>query len=367
MEYRDMTDGDLPLFVAFAERNFVASHPIDRFFNEFWFRRPDGSWSIQLALREDGTLAAVNMMIEAPGRIGKLQTPLKWMSTILVEKDGQAIGLGGQMLFRAHRTFPLLGCMCANCETLPINEKLGLDFPGLKMRRFVRILTAECLQIAKEEVRDQVKDALTPLVLPESAELARVWCDDVPADFDELWGTFSEPLACLVERNYEYMKHRYIDTPYQNYHLLVIRDSVFRLHGLSIIRFQETRYGECARIVDFIARPGSDTEVWRHTLHACLEKKCLFADFIIMGSGQDGPLSDAGFTLASDQNGLEGVPNLLSPIDYRRWSYTFHISGTLPRTLDGWRINEKVWFTKGDGDRDLPTPLTIADYPASPH
>jgi hypothetical protein len=355
MKYRDMTDADWPIFIAFAEENFVASHPIDRMFIEYWFRRADGSWSIQLAQRDDSSIAAVNMMVEAPGRLCGVKTPLTWMSTAIAAKDAQSTGIGGQLLFNAHRTLPLACCTCANEKTLPINETLGLDFPGLMMRRFVCLITPECLQIVKKESRNQAKHILKPLMSPDNTDLQRVWTNVVPDGYEELWEAFSEHLFCLVERNREYMNRRYIDVPYQNYHLLAIRDRAEKLNGLSIIRFHSTPYGECARIVDFMALPGSETDVWRHTLHACFEKKSLYADFIIMGTGQDLSLLEAGFTLATDQNGLEDIPNLLSPIDYRRWSYTFHISGTLPREHDGWRENDKVWFTKGDGDRDWPT------------
>jgi len=362
MEFRDMTDADWPLFVSFAEKNFVASHPIDRDFMNFWFRRSDGSWTIQSAFSENGSMAAVNMMVEAPGRIGDTRAPITWLSTIIAEEEAQKIGIGGQMLFHSHRTLPFVGCTCANSQSLPINEALGLDFPGLKMRRFVRVLTHECLKIVKGECHKLVKRKLGPLKYPENQLLKRTWSNIVPDDFNELWIRFSSQFTCVVERSFTYMNRRYLNTPYFKYHLLIIRSLTKELHGLSIVRFQSTPSGQCARIVDFIALPGSETDIWRHTLQACMEKKCLYADFIVMGTGQDRYLREAGFSIESDRNGLEGVPNLLNPIDYRSWTYTFHISGTLPRLVDNWRVNNKVWFTKGDGDRDWPTPISVAEY-----
>ena len=362
MEFRDMTDADWPLFVSFAEKNFVDSHPIERDFMDFWFRRDDGSWTIQSAFRENGQMAAINMMVEAPGRIGNIRVPITWMSTALAEDDAQEIGIGGQMLFHSHRTLPFVGCTCANAQTLPINEALGLDFNGLKIRRFVRVLSKKCLQIVKEDCRNLVENKIGTLQYPENKNLNRTWSEAVPIDFDELWNMFSSKLTCLVERNFQYIKRRYLNTPYIKYHLLVIRSLTHELHGLTIVRFQSTPFGKCARIVDFVARPGSETDVWRHTLHACLEKNCLYADFFVMGTGQDSSLNESGFSMETESNGLEGIPNLLAPIDYRRWTYTFHISGTLPRLIDDLRINNKVWFTKGDGDRDWPTPSTIAEY-----
>jgi hypothetical protein len=31
----------------------------------------------------------------------------------------------------------------------------------------------------------------------------------------------------------------------------------------------------------------------------------------------------------------------------------------LPKKLKGWKYRNKIWFTKGDGDRDWPTPYDI--------
>ena len=365
MNFQEMKDENWQQFVTFAEKNFVSSHPTDRIFNEFYFRRPDGSWSIQLAMRDNGSISAVNMMIEVPGRLGNVKLPLTWMSSAFAENDMQNTSVGGLLLFRSHRTLPFVACSCANTKTLPINEALGLDIHGLNMRRFVYVFTSDCLQIVRQESRKKIKNTLKPLKTLSNNDLHRQWVNIMPDDFDELWKEFSETLSCVVERSHHYMDRRYVNAPYQDYHLLSISDGNDKLQGFSVVRFQQTMHGECARIVDFVARPGSETAVWLHILHACMGKNCLYADFIVIGTGQDWSLKNAGFTLANDQNGLEDVPNLLSPIDYRRWSYTFHISGTLPRTLDGWREKKKVWFTKGDGDRDFPTPENIAEYQAN--
>ena len=356
-----MTDVDWNDFARFAEKNFVSSHPIDRHFNEFWYRRSNGSWTISLAKKEDNSIAAISMMIEVPGRICNIVTPFTWMSTALAEVDVRRSGVGGQLLFQSHRELPLIGCTCANENTLPINEVLGLDIFGLQMRRFVYIFTPKCLSIVKPTSRAIVLPLVKNPHQPSSL-LNRTWIDHIPHDFNKLWTAFSKPFACVVERDCKYMTRRYVEAPYQDYHFLEVRDASQKIFGMTVIRFQKTIYGDCARIVDFIAYPGSEVDVWLHTLHACLEKNILYADFIVMGTAQDEPLNKAGFILATDQNSLEDVPNLLSPINYRRWSYTFHISGTLPRKLNDWRTPHQIWFTKGDGDRDLPTPLSISEY-----
>ena len=52
------------------------------------------------------------------------------------------------------------------------------------------------------------------------------------------------------------------------------------------------------------------------------------------------------------------MPNLLSPIENRDWSYTFHIGGYLSDLIKK-KYKNQIWFTKGDGDRDWPTPFDL--------
>ena len=361
MKFRAMIDSDWEQFAFFAENNFVSSHPVNRTFMDFWFRKSDGSWSIQLGFRDDGTISAVNMMIDVPGRFIDHKTPLTWMSTSLAESDAQAHGLGGQMLFHSHRILPFICCTCANQNSLPINDALGLAFPELRLRRFVYMLTPKCLQIVQDNCQMQVETLFTEnqFIDPHDNSIKKTWVENIPRDFNELWVVFSKDLNCVVERDLEYMQRRYLEAPYQQYHILEVRSDDHELRGLTIVRFQATSFGTCARIVDFIATPDSEFDVWCHTLHACNEKEALYADFFVMGTGQDKNLLETGFVLETDDNCIASIPNLLSPIDYRRWSYTFHVSGNLPHDVDDWMDPKKIWFTKGDGDRDWPTAQTI--------
>jgi len=83
-------------------------------------------------------------------------------------------------------------------------------------------------------------------------------------------------------------------------------------------------------------------------------------DFLVIGSSQDGSLAEAGFQLADETSGLDCVPHLLSPVEHRPWSNTFHLGGALAQGSEAWRKPEAVYFTKGDGDRDWPTAHDLA-------
>ena len=89
----------------------------------------------------------------------------------------------------------------------------------------------------------------------------------------------------------------------------------------------------------------------------CMKKNPLFIDFIVFGTKEDRFLKLSGFVLIKEKL-KEIVPNLLSPIENRDWSYSFHIGGYLSNLI-GKKHKTKVWFTKGDGDRDWPTPYEI--------
>ena len=68
-------------------------------------------------------------------------------------------------------------------------------------------------------------------------------------------------------------------------------------------------------------------------------------------------LKSSGFILINKKLNLV-VPNLLSPIENRDWSYTFHIGGYLSDLIKK-KYKNQIWFTKGDGDRDWPTPFDL--------
>jgi hypothetical protein len=233
-----------------------------------------------------------------------------------------------------------------------------VDVNGLKLRRFICVLLDDCLKITKKESQCKVKRIIYKK--PENiGRYTSKWVKHIPDEFTDIWTDFSKDFSCTVNRDVDYMKHRYITSPYCDYDILTINSPIGKLCGLAVIRLQDTSHGKCARIVDFVSISGCDIDVWRCILLSCLEKKCLFVDFFIMGTSQDKNLLESGFMLETDSNFLKGIPNLLSPIDYRSWTYTFHIGGYLLKELGTeWCDGKKVWFTKGDGDRDWPTPVS---------
>jgi hypothetical protein len=182
--------------------------------------------------------------------------------------------------------------------------------------------------------------------------------DDVPEGFDALWRRFSAGFQATIERSAGYMRRRYLAAPYTRYRLVEVRDGD-GLVGVAVMRFHPTPAGPANRIVDFCAEPGREEQVWRATLALAGADGAIYSDFIVVGTAQDAALAAAGLVLATPENGLEGVPNLLAPVDFRQWSYSFHLGGAAALGTECWRRPDAVWFTKGDGDRDWPTPYAI--------
>ena len=55
------------------------------------------------------------------------------------------------------------------------------------------------------------------------------------------------------------------------------------------------------------------------------EKKSIFSDFMVVGESQDKYLLKLGFKLANKNKLFKQIPNLLSPLEFRDLSYSFHV------------------------------------------
>ena len=353
-----MKDKDWKSFVDFATKNLVKSFIINRSFNEFWFRRKNGTWSVQLA-KKNGEIVAINMLIETQGKICGTVAPFIWTSTAYANHEARKQGVVGLMLFNVHRNSPLVGSACANKKSLIINNELGSGIPNLKMRRFIYIYNLKCLKIVKKKHQTTIKKNLKFIKYNANKKVLIRWSKNIPNDIEKLWSIFSKNFECCIQKNLNYLNKRYVKSPFQEYDILTFRNKSNSLLGVSIIRFQKTPLGICSRIVDFMSLPTYEFDIWQETLKECESKNSIFTDFIVMGTSQDKHILNAGFQLATKKNNFDEIPNLLSPIEYRKWSYTFHLSGYLPKKLKNWRHGDRIWFTKGDGDRDWPTPYDL--------
>ena len=54
---------------------------------------------------------------------------------------------------------------------------------------------------------------------------------------------------------------------------------------------------------------------------------------MVVGESQDKYLLELGFKLTNKNRLLKQIPNLLSPLEFRDWSYSFHLGGKLLNKL----------------------------------
>lgn len=356
MKFRPFCDADFPSFQEFAEKEFGQSHCRTMEFNRHWFHSPwaDG-WSARVCEDQEGRLGGVFMLITVPALLNGKSIPLTWISNGAMRED-LAKGLAGaQLYFWIYRQHPLVGALNGNENSDPINAAMGLNIPGLSMRRFVALHSPACAQLCRPEHRERIAalaDASKEVSVPGVRLNETRSC---PRDYEALWQGYAADFALTIDRQPAYMAWRYRDAPYLRYLFLEVRNEE-RLVGLAVGRRQMTPAGVVLRIVDFMAEDDWSDRVWAAVSAHAAQTGAIFTDFIVIGTRQDRFLGAGGFCLADEMTGLNAVPHLLSPVEHRAWHLTsLYFGGAAARAETTWRQPDKVWFTKSDGDRDWPT------------
>jgi len=352
-----MQERDWKLFQSFAKKNLVKSFILNKHFNKFWFKKRN--WSIYIK-KSQNKIYMLNMFIVLKAQYLKRKINLCWASTGISIFNSKITGIFGLSMLHLNKIFPILIMACGNKNSLPINESLGKSLDNLKLRRFIFTNNLDCLKLVKINKRKIFKKRIfSKKKINKNSQLIQKLENRVPKDLNILWYKFSSNLTLSIIKNYQYFKWRYEKAPYQKYYFLTFRDKIKkRLLGVTVIKFQKTKFGICSRIVDFMSFNSAISEkIWQGTITECMKKKSLFIDFIVFGTREDKSLRLSGFILVKDKL-KEIVPNLLSPIENRDWSYSFHIGGYLSNLINK-KDKNKVWFTKGDGDRDWPTPFEL--------
>jgi len=346
-----LQNSEWDLFNYFVKKNLKKNIVINKKFTKYWFCEDNKNWQIQICKNKFNKIKAVNMFIKEKVIFNKKKHYIIWTSIAYSEKKFRTKGIVGLMLLNLHRKNPIIVSTCANTNSLPLNNQLGIKIPNLQMKRFIYIHNFECLKLAKKNFRSTLMKNIKFRNFNNNQNLEISWTNKIPLEIDILWKKFSKYFKLCIEKNHRYLKKRYIACPFQKYNFLTIRNNN-RLIGFVIIKFQKTKFGNCARIVDFISEKKHLNNILNLTLINCEKKKCLF---IHVGNLFNQYFKKSGFVITNNKNNLDQIPNLLSPIDYRRWSNTFHLGGYLIKNQKHKLNSNDIWFTKGDGDRDWPT------------
>lgn len=361
---RPLVDNDWPKFVCFAEEHFGFSHITEKSFNEHWFKTKQGDgWVARVLEDENKKIRGVMMAIVVKGRFAGEIVPLAWISSGAVDEEARKRGAGAFFYFWIYQSFPLVGAMSGNEFSTPINATLGLDIPGVTMERFIAIHRQRTADLCLVKNQKEVLEAMSRRPAIPSSRLQFFLSEQVPKDYEGLWHRVRDRYLCCVERDKSYLLWRYHQVPFVKYWFLEIR-SRSALEALAVLRFQKTPVGEVCRVVDFISEKQASTDAWISVQEAAQEKGILFTDFMMIGKDQEEALCQAGFQKVSSHKKLEAIPHLLSPVEHRQWSNTFHLGGRLAKRNQSWRRADAVYFTKGDSDRDWPTSFDLKGGPS---
>ena len=358
-----MQDKDWNYFENFIKKNLVSSFIINKEFNKFWFKRK--KWTIFIK-KIKNKVSMINMFIIYNAKFFEKKINLCWTSTGISNHDTKTKGVFGLSMFHLTKIFPIVIMACGNKKSLPINKSLGQSLGSLKLQRFIYSNNLNCQKLIKNNKKKFFKKKIfSKKLIQKNSSLIQKLENKVPKDLNILWNKFSSNISLSIIKNYKYYKWRYEYAPYQKYYFLTFREKKRNnLIGISVIKFQNTKFGICSRIVDFMSHsPNTSKQIWQGTILECLKKNSLFIDFIVYGTKEDISLKSSGFILIDDEL-KEIVPNLLSPIESRDWTYSFHIGGYLSNLINK-TYKIKIWFTKGDGDRDWPTPFELNDVDKS--
>ena len=258
----------------------------------------------------------------------------------------------GLLLLGIHKENDVVASISPNEFSNELNNVLGYKIKNISLNRFIYLHDLKFIKI----IIKNKKKLFTSKDLGKSHKqknISSFWTNSVPKGYNKLWKKFSSKFNICVNKNAPYLRERYCKSPFQKYHFLKMYDKK-KLIGFSVIRYQKQHNVKIARIIEFISLKKYEKSIWKEIVYQNSLNKTSISDFFVVGNDQNMNLNHAGFKMMRDNNKYFHIPNLMSPLNHRQWSRSFRIGG---KKISQKNINkfQKIWFTKGDGDRDHPT------------
>jgi hypothetical protein len=334
-------------------KNYISNNIIEKkIFTKYWFLKDNKNWQIQIAKNELNQIESINFFIKNKVKFFKKNINAVFTSLAYSKFDKRKKGTIGKILFLLHRKHNLVFSLCGNENSLPINNLLGKKIPNLSFDRFIYVHSNKCFRIIKKKYHHKIKLNFKNIKNNNNIDIFET--STIPKNIDNLWKKFSLDIDICIIKNYNYLVWRYVKCPFQNYQFFIFKNNN-NLLGLIVIKFQNTPYGKCARIVDIIVDKKYLESILGKMLLECSNRNVLYTDFFHVGKIYESYFIKSGFKYCTSKNYLNKIPNLLSPIDAREWTNSFHIGGILIHDKKVKLNSNRIWFTKGDGDRDWPT------------
>lgn len=181
--------------------------------------------------------------------------------------------------------------------------------------------------------------------------------DDLEEDkWNDFYNKVFAPQTVGVKRDYKFLKWRYIDYPFFDYKLLVIKDRLGQYKGLAVYRIENILDGQyrLGRILEFIY-DDIDYGIKLAAKLQTIANDILFWDFYCLSSITALALERCGFIRLDSNESKKYIPTRFQPIDYE----IMNIQGTI-RLNDAAKklvnlVTDQQWYvTKGDADQDRP-------------
>ena len=350
MEIKALEDQDLKKFSIFCRKNLPNSFIFDKKFLKFWFKYKN-KWSIDL-VKLNKEIISINLKIKNKGLLNGKKCQIVWTSTAFTKLKNKKDANIGILLLNIHRENDIVASISPNEFSYKLNSTLGYEIKNISLNRFIYLHNLKFIEI----ITKNKKSLFTPKDIYKSHKQEKIlsfWTDSIPRGYNKLWKEFSSKFRLCVNKDSHYLRKRYLKSPFQKYHFLKMYDKK-KLIGFSVIRYQKQKNVKIARITEFVSTKKYEKKVWREIVYQNSLNKASISDFFVVGNDQNLNLNHAGFKMMKDKNKYFHIPNLMSPLNHRQWSKSFRIGG---KKISKKNINnfKKVWFTKGDGDRDHPT------------
>lgn len=164
------------------------------------------------------------------------------------------------------------------------------------------------------------------------------------------------PKTVGVKRDYKFLKWRYIDYPFFDYKLLVIKDRLGQYKGLAVYRIENILDGQyrLGRILEFIY-DDIDYGIKLAAKLQTIAKNILFWDFYCLSSITALALERCGFIRLDSDESKKYIPTRFQPVDYEIMNIkgAFRLNDKAKKLIN--LVTDQQWYvTKGDADQDRP-------------
>lgn len=251
----------------------------------------------------------------------------------------------GLLIFDIHRKYPLVGAFSPNINSKKINDLIFKY--KYELQRYVLLLNSHN-KINGNELKYLFKKNLSKKL---NKNLTIQCSSKAKKKYETVTKNFAKNFDLIINKNLKYLINRYDNNNFIEYRYLEIYKSK-KLISVFVFRKQIYKSKIYYRVVDFFSS-NLNFNSWPILINYLISNNVTYVDFFVVGNIQNNSLIKAGFF--KDKSITKHIiPNLLSPISYRKWDPFFYIGGS---ALFKKISPKKIWLTKSDGDRDWPNKI----------